>query len=170
MTDAEEINFLKTRLRYNPETGHFSWLGVPPKRTSKTGHAGSIAPNGYVRISVNGKGYLAHRLAVAFATGSWPPEHTDHINGIKDDNRLCNLRIASFSQNGCNRKRRRDSKSGVKGVSWCCQTRKWKACIQVNGSERTLGRYSTIDEAASVYAHHARMLHGEFARYDPIGG
>ncbi len=170
MTDSDEIEMLQARLSYNEKLGVFSWKGVKPRTPSRTGHAGTRCANGYIKIIVNGKSYMAHRMAMAFVHGHWPPCLVDHINRDPADNRISNLRFATCSENGRNRRRRRDSKSGVKGVSWCCQTRKWKASIQVHGVEKTIGRFPSIPQAAEAYAAKARELHGEFANFELVGG
>lgn len=87
----------------------------------------------------------------------------DHINGDTLDNRRENLRIATLSQNAMNRKIRRDSKSGFKGVKWHNKTKKWTATIAVDGKYHYLGYYNTPEEAHEAYCEKAKELHGEFA-------
>ena len=88
---------------------------------------------------------------------------TDHINGNGLDNRRSNLREATPAQNGQNRRRGLDNRSGFKGVSWNARDRKWQAHIRVNGPQRSLGYYETAEEAAQAYDAAARDLHGEYA-------
>jgi hypothetical protein len=88
---------------------------------------------------------------------------TDHINGNGLDNRRSNLREATISQNGHNRRRDRDSSSGYKGVSWHARSGKWQVLIRANGPQKFLGYYVTAEEAARAYDAAARELHGEYA-------
>lgn len=60
---------------------------------------------------------MAHRCAWLLEKGSEPPETIDHINGIRDDNRICNLRAASFAENVRNTVPKKNNKTGFKGVS-----------------------------------------------------
>lgn len=86
----------------------------------------------------------------------------DHINGDKIDNRKCNLRIVTNSQNSQNRGARSDNTSGYKGVR--SQRGKWRAEIKVNYQTINLGCYSTKEQAARAYDEAARKYFGEFAR------
>ena len=144
-------------LRYEPETGDFYWLKSGKK-------AGCEAPNGYVLIGIDGQLLLAHRVAWAFMTGEWSKApHLDHINRKRNDNRFANLREASVSQNMANSGARSTSKSGIKGVSWCAATRKWRATIVFGGRQKSLGRHRELESAIAAYQAEARRLHGDFA-------
>lgn len=120
---------LKLILNYDPETGEFNWLVKPRNRASIGGVAGHLRKNGYREISIKGKKYYAHRLAWLYMTGSWPKEHIDHINGNPSDNRFCNLREATRSQNMHNQGVCSNNTSGYKGVCWHKSNQKWEACI-----------------------------------------
>ena len=94
---------------------------------------------------------------------------TDHKNGNTLDNRRENLRFATYSQNGCNRKKQnRETSSHFKGVSWCSTKRRWKSCIHVNGKKYWVGSFHNELDAAKAWNIKARELHGEFARLNPI--
>jgi len=81
--------------------------------------AGGSRPGGeYLRVKFCGKQVYVHRLAFFLMTGEWPKSHVDHINGIKTDNRWCNLRLATMSQNKANEGIRESNSSGWKGVSF----------------------------------------------------
>lgn len=89
---------------------------------------------------------------------------TDHINGDSLDNRRCNLRVASRSQNMWNRAPNRRGTSRHKGVSWHKQHRKWCANIQVNKRRIFIGLFRSETEAAEAYAKRAATEFGEFNR------
>lgn len=88
----------------------------------------------------------------------------DHINGDGLDNRRCNLRLASYSQNGQNRRNQQNNKSGFKGVGWSKRNRKWQAYIQINSRQLHLGYFDNPITAALAYDRASAEHHGEFAR------
>lgn len=89
---------------------------------------------------------------------------TDHIDGDGLNNRRCNLRLATPSENARNQRRARDNTSGFKGVWWHKGRRKWQAQIMAGGRQKYLGLFNTAEEAHAAYCEAARSLHGEFAR------
>lgn len=154
---------LKANLRYDSETGDFTWLKQVGSRVSVGTIAGCKTRYGYVSIRVLGGTYLAHRLAWLYTYGEMPKMHIDHINGVKDDNRLCNLREASKSENGFNRDKPRTNKTGYKGVSLCgCIKNPYVSQIGVNGKSIRLGRFPTAELAHEAYREAAKKYHGEF--------
>lgn len=147
------LEFLKSLVSYDPITGLFIWIKARPKTRCK-GIAGYTSPDGYVRIGVNRKYYPAHCLAWFYMTGEWSELIIDHINGIRNDNRWCNLREATVSQNNTNKKVSTRSKTGVKGVSK--EGIRYRVIL-------CLGSFDTIEEATKIYNEAAFKLHGEFA-------
>src|SRR5262245_14670047 len=94
---------LRKLLHYDPRTGVFTWLVDRRGRFARKGaKAGTISGNGYCQICIDCRLYLSSRLVIFWMTGKWPKRFVDHINGNKADNRWCNLREASPSQNGGN--------------------------------------------------------------------
>ena len=155
---------LTAALNYDAETGIFTWSSTMTGNAKKGSVAGNILNNGYIRISVFGKRYLAHHLAWAYCYGKLPTENMDHINGNKGDNRICNLRLASQSQNMMNQGLRSDNTSGYKGVYYRHRLKKWQAMISVNGKRKTLGHYSTPELAYEAYKKEAVLNYGDYAR------
>lgn len=88
----------------------------------------------------------------------------DHANGDRLDNRRINLRACTISQNNCNRGPYARNRSGIKGVSYCKQTGRWRATVSIDGRMKQLGRFHSPEEAAAAYAAAATRLQGEFAR------
>lgn len=151
--EAEEL------FTYDPESGVIAWK-VSPKK-SADGRAGTVKKDGYLYIRYQGKQYLAHRIAFYLHHGKWPSV-IDHINGVKIDNRISNLREASVAENNRNRGIQSNNTSGYKGVSYHKATGKYHAKIQSHGKPRSLGYFDTPEDAYSAYVNSARQLHGEF--------
>lgn len=157
------VEQLRKALDYDPRTGTFVWL-VAKRGTARGTTAGTLNSNGYITIAVCGRLYKAHRLAWFHIHGEWPPNDIDHVNGIRTDNRLENLRLATRSQNCANKSsHRRDNTSGVKGVTWDKGRQKWMAKIQVAGDHKFLGRFTSLEEAADSYRRAAIVHFGQFA-------
>ncbi len=156
---------LRELLDYDPETGIFTWRVRRGGLASAGSIAGSLCTDGYLQIKINGRPYNAHRLAWVYAYNTWPADQLDHINGIRDDNRLANLREATNSQNQQNQSIRRDNKSGHPGVYWDKRARKWRAQIMVDGKRVNLGSFD--DHAAAIVARASgKARHHEFQPRD----
>jgi hypothetical protein len=154
---------LREVLDYNPGTGEFRRKISGSNRVKPGAVAGSLMGLGYLLSYVDGCRYLNHRLAWLYVHGYWPAAHIDHINGVRSDNRLANLREASHAQNLAHRvKLDKDNRSGYRGVSWCKARRKWSAEVRHNGQRRRLGRFDNIEDAAKAYEAAARELFGGF--------
>jgi hypothetical protein len=161
--DAEKVREL---FDYDPEMGILRW------RNNRSCHlAGSVAGSirndkRYIEVRYNGKFYMAHRLVFLWMTGRYPTNVVDHINRDGLDNRWCNLREATHTQNVANQKLRITNKLGLKGV--IAKERygivKYEACIRVAGKRKHLGRFNTAQEAHQAYIRAAEEAHGEFAK------
>lgn len=140
---------LKLLLRYEPDTGLFFWKAS--RGAGKiNGVAGTIDSDKYRVIGVNGKYHKAHRLAWLYVYGIFPNDKIDHINGVRDDNRILNLRQASQKQNSENIKIYSNNKSGYRGVHFNKPTKSWKAYIRHNKKLKHLGLFKTAEEAALI--------------------
>jgi hypothetical protein len=156
---------LRELLSCDPETCVFTW------RVSRGGHrAGDVAGcknnNGYLRITIDGRSYLAHRLVRLYFRGKFPKPgyDTDHIDGDKSNNRLSNLRHATRSQNMANRPAHANNKSGLKGASFFKPLRKWHSQIQVGGKKIHLGYFETAEAAHAAYIVAAQKYFRGYAR------
>lgn len=162
--DAE---LLRSRLDYDPDTGLFWWRTKGLRHKAGDPARGWRHRQGYIFIKVGGgnwRAYLAHRLAWLWMTGEWPPHEVDHANGITDDNRWCNLRSATRSQNCANARRQKSNISGLKGASFHTRDGVFAAQISKDGRPHFIGNFSTAQQAHDAYVEAARRMHGEFAR------
>lgn len=153
-------------LSYDPATGVVSWnYEYTPHGKPIKGLPGCVNNSGYIRIGLNNKDVLAHRIAYRVMTGQEVPDgmDIDHINGDRTDNRWTNMRVVSRSQNNMNAKIRADNRSGVKGVTFDKRRGKWSAEIRVNNRKIFLGRFDTIDEAAEKRKHAESEMFGEYS-------
>jgi hypothetical protein len=163
MKPIPTLERLREVLRYDPETGIFTWLVMMSSRALPNQAAGCRS-NGYRQIRLDGGIYLSHRLAWLYVYGEWPDKEIDHVNGDKSDNRIANLRLATRTQNCCNVRRRRTNKSGTPGVSWFPQTQRWRARIVVDRREVSLGYFRSKQDAIAARTAAVKHYYGEFGR------
>ena len=154
---------LKEALHYNPESGVFTWKIHSASRVPGD-IAGTKLSEGYIGIGIDKTRDTAHRLAFLYMDGSIP-DFVDHINGIRDDNRWCNLRPASPSQNTYNSKKGTNNKSGVKGVGWCKHKRKWRARMMVKGKDISIGYFPDLIGAELAVRKFRDDVHFEFSNH-----
>lgn len=160
MIDTPSIERLRELFAYDPGTGVITRL-VAAGRSPSMSVAGTISDTGYLVIKADGKKLKAHRLAWAIHNGAWPQNHLDHINGVKTDNRISNLRDVTVAQNLQNQRSAQASNTSCKflGVSWDKRKKLWVAQIQVNRKGIYIGRFKTAEEAHAAYVQKKRELH-----------
>ncbi len=152
---------LKTLLSYDPSTGAFTWLVNRGNLKNAGSIAGSLNRGGYAQLQISGKCYRLHRLAWFYVHGVFPDGDLDHINGVRSDNRIENLRICSKQQNALNKLPQRN---GFKGVTLHKQTGKFQAQITKSNKNHYLGLFATEQAAAQAYDAASSVMHGEFGR------
>ena len=159
--DKAFLEKLHKELEYNPLTGIFTRLVA--RSSSKVGDiAGCRTSLGYIHTSLLGKVYNAHRLAWCYFYGVFPEGKIDHINRIRWDNRIVNLRDVSDLENGRNRYVNANNKSGYTGVHYYVKKKKWVARIEDNGKRIHLGYF--INKADAIAARKkAEELYGYIA-------
>lgn len=152
---------LRELLHYDPETGVFTWRVRVSQAVKAGAIAGRINYEGYATIKVLGHEYRAHRLALFYMEGKMPAAEVDHINGVRLDNRLVNLRHADRATNAQNMRKalRTNLSCGLIGATWDRRREVWKAAIQVNGKKRMLGAFNTAEEAHARYLEEKRACH-----------
>ena len=136
---------------YDRDTGIIKWRKRTSNRQRSNMVAGSAGRDGYIQIRFKGKNYFAHRVAVLLAYGFCGDEmEIDHINHVRNDNRLVNLRFVTRTDNGKNLTRSSKNTSGITGVYYRKAARKYEAYIKADGAYIYLGKFATLEEAAKV--------------------
>ena len=149
---------------YDPESGLLT-NRASRGRARGGDEAGGLSQKGYRHVSIDGVTYRGHRVIWLWVYGSWPTQAIDHINGVKDDNRIVNLRDATLTENQRNRRTPDNNTSGVQGVSWKKKARKWQASIKLGGKVRHLGYFDDLSDAREArklaeYRHNFHANHG----------
>ena len=137
---------LKELAHYDPATGIFTGISIFKH------------DKGYLMTRIDGRNQYLHRLAVLYMTGKFPPQDTDHANGIRDDNRWLNIKPKTYSENQQNRGGpQKNNKTGFLGVRM--YGGRFMAKIRVNRKDHYLGMYGTPEEAHVAYMAAKRVLH-----------
>lgn len=155
---AFNAEYMRECFTYDPESGHLFWKARPLHhfsaarymQSSNTKWAGkraftTIDDKGYASARLPNLPSRAHRVIAVMVMGradGW----VDHINGVRHDNRLCNLRIVDAKQNALNQRKAKNNTSGVIGISYVPRLKRWNANI---GGER-LGNYRCIGNAIAA--------------------
>lgn len=138
---------LKKLFDYSPATGkltrRFSF------KVAAKGSEGVLWNNGYRMVSLNDRPIGVHRLIWRMVHGVWP-ENIDHINGVRDDNRIENLRNVSTHENARNVCQTRDTATGVMGVYLNKVGKPYRVRIAHEGKNLNLGCFDTLEEAKAV--------------------
>lgn len=163
--DALTLAEARRIFSYDPSTGKIFNLVYRGAKAPKGAEAGCLDPDGYILIGYKARYMKAHRLAWFLTYGEWPEGFLDHINGIPGDNRILNLREASFSENACNSRKKKQSISGVKGVYWSRHARKWEVRITAYRQRHHIGLFTALSDAIEAVRIARERLHGEFARH-----
>ncbi|MFB6349684.1 HNH endonuclease signature motif containing protein [Moraxella marmotae] len=161
---------LQQYLRYDEQSGEFTWIKRPSKNIHLHTRAGTLdKSSGYRSITLFGKRYLEHRLVWLYVHGEMPKHQIDHINQIRDDNRLSNLRHITKAENQRN-KTRRTSRLDEIGIWWCKRRKRYIAEISLNGKKVYQKSFTDIDEAIKARKQKSLELgfhdnHGSQAKY-----
>lgn len=123
------------------------------KYTTTSGIKGALVTfdhsRGYLSVCIGRKQYLAHRIIYLMKTGTWP-EHIDHINHLKHDNRWANLRNVSQGENNRNMPKQTNNSSSAVGVSLHKPTGKYRAYISIKGKAKHLGLFESVAAASAA--------------------
>ena len=158
--------YIKNNLRYVPETGEL--VRAQSHRGAPAGAVGCLDSKGYSVFRCNRQLLKVHRVIWFLHYGEWPSEFIDHINGIKSDNRISNLRNVTNQENHKNQAKAKNNTSGCTGVYWCKRDKKWRVRIKLQGRYIELGHYKCFElacfvrkEAENQYGYHEN--HGRIA-------
>lgn len=156
-----DVRRLKEMLHYEPSTGAFTWLVTRCGKAKAGDIAGRVSRWGYRQIQIDGRLYMAHRLAWAYVHGDLPADvEIDHKNGQRDDNRLTNFRVATSAQNKQNLpKGNCRNKLGVHGVHFDEDRHKFRAGIKIGRKSLNLGSYDSLEAARAARLAAERRLH-----------
>ena len=158
---------LRELLWYDAQTGVFRWRKEMRRGIIKPWSvAGGVDNYGYIKIKIKQIDYRAHRLVWMYVYGQMPTNEIDHINGIRNDNRLCNLRPVTVKQNKENVALRKDSSTGCLGVHFCKKTKKYVAKISHNKKPIYVGRFDNIDDAATAVRQKRREIYSHYEGRD----
>ena len=154
----EYLHFL-----FDYRDGKLFWKICKAKKIKVGDEAGCHKEKGYFHIGINGTNYLIHRLVFAWHN-SFMPEFIDHIDGNPSNNKIENLREATWSQNQQNKTNQINNTSGVKGVSWVAKRNRWVVRVQLNKKSYQLGYFKDLEFAELVAIEGQNKYHGEYAR------
>jgi len=168
-------------LSYDANTGLFKWRARDLLDFNCNGHSAehvkarwntryagkpaltTLGNHGYLSGAINKRKVLAHRVAWAHFSGQWPDGEIDHINHIRTDNRIANLRVCDRTENAHNGQSHKGSSSRYLGVSLMARDQVWVSQIYVDGTQRYLGRFQAEMDAAAAYDLAAKKHFGVFA-------
>ena len=135
---------------FDHRDGDLYWKERPSNRVDVSKPAGYVKHNGYKQIKIKNKNYLTHRLIWLYVHGKFPENTIDHINGIRHDNNIENLRDVSQKENNKNKAKHKNNTSGYVGVCWNRDSDKWMARIAVDGKLKYLGLFNILEDAAAA--------------------
>lgn len=141
------------------ENGTLKW-NVKNYRSKPGDVAGTLTKNGYIHVKIKQKRFYAHRIVWEMRNGKIPEEmQIDHINHNRTDNGIENLRLVTRSDNRKNSGKYANNSSGVNGIHWCNERKKWVAQIRVNDKRINLGRFDSFDDAVKA-RNKANVIYG----------
>jgi hypothetical protein len=143
--------------------GRLFWKETKGRRVAGR-EAGWLADTGYRLLGLFGKDHKEHRV-IFFMHHGYFPKYVDHINGVKTDNRIENLRECSASDNLCNQSKNKRNTSGYKNVYYHKKNKKWYVRIAYKKKDYIFGYFDDLEFAALVAEEAREKYHGEFARH-----
>ena len=169
--DKELYNLCKSLFIYNKDNGKLYWENPAYNcKRLKGKEVGTVDKSGYLAMMVKKKNYKVHQICFLMHH-KYKPKMIDHINGIKQDNRISNIRECTSSENGQNRTQlSKNNTSGYKGICLCKRSNKWNATILYKGVRKSLGYYENKEDAATAYNNACEKYYKDFGRKNIIRG
>jgi hypothetical protein len=144
--------------------GALYWKVTANARAPAGAKAGTFnSHSGRFYVRANKKRYLRSRL-IFFMHHGWFPDEVDHVDGVRDNDRVENLRAATASENQCNKRRLRNNTSGFKNIRF--KAKKWNVELKLNNKNYYFGRYDDLELAELVAMEARNKYHGAFANHD----
>lgn len=175
--DISDYERFSQRLSYDKETGIFRFLPKPDtsnfNKAWNSMYAGKVCgkpdSHGYLMANLitewpKREPILLHRLAWFMVYGKPPQFNIDHLNGVRADNRIENLRDVKTTLNNRNTALTHRNTSGISGISWLKRRNKWAAKCMVDGKLHYLGEFVDIEDAKSVLSEF-RLANGFTSRH-----
>jgi hypothetical protein len=160
-----EIDIIKQSVTY--DNGNLIWIGEDSRKRKKGKSLGTKGNHGYLTCAINKKLYLNHRVIFAIHHGNFPNRGmtVDHIDGNKLNNKIENLRLATYSQNLSN-KTSHNNTSGAKGVVWNPANQNWRVRINYKKKAYEIGSFLLFDKAVNACITARNQIHQEFAKHN----
>lgn len=149
---------IKNYIKYLPETGQLIWIKKPNNSIVLYTFIGTTRKDGYISICFKKRKYFAHRVAWYLYYGEWPKGQIDHINGIRNDNKISNLRDVTQSQNQLNQKRHREKT--VRYYYFIKKSNKYRVQKYINGKLKHYGIFDTEKEAIDFIVFNIELFPG----------
>lgn len=147
---------LKEYLDYNPNTGILTWIKKPSKRANMGQRAGSLVPkSGYRSINFFGRSYPEHHVVWCWYYGEWSELFIDHIDHVRDNNRIHNLREVTALQNAQNKRKRENTHVNEAGIWYNKRRKRYVAEISVKGKK--VFQQSFVDVEDAIKARRAKL-------------
>ena len=162
ITQADVLEF------FQYEDGKLFWKKRSANRTVVGSQISFVENTGYIRVRFKGKHYGIHQIIFLMHYG-YIPEHVDHVDGEKLNNKIENLRAATKSENALNKKVRCDSASGIKNVHWYEPLKKWRVAVSINKKRKHIGYFDDLELAELVSIEAREKFHGAFSSFSCRG-
>lgn len=147
------------------DNGDLIWIGKNSARRKAGQIVGTVGSHGYLSTWFGGKHLLVHRIIYFLHHKNvFDSKITiDHIDGNRLNNKIENLRLASYSENQSNKKLTRNT-SGAKNVCWDKATEKWRVRVNFEKKRNEIGLFLNFDEAVKAASEARKKIHKQFAR------
>lgn len=160
MSKHIKINVERCKELFEYRDGKLIWKIRKSNHVKVGDIAGSLNKStGYHQVKIDGKLFRVSRIIYAMRYGDPGGMQVDHVNQIRADNRIENLRLVTNKENHRNQTKQKNNSSGITGVTWCKLMQKWKVQIQVDGKVIHCGYFIHL-RAAAVERKYQELKYG----------